>query len=170
MRITILALAAATMFAAGCSGDGVTNGANDTNNAAEAPDVSEGNQSTPGQTLQVALERANPIPETPSDTFTVSNVAAGTGIAGPFITADVNHSGCPPYEYKAYWDGSWARSDPPGMTIMMRFGARPGGCKPNVTQTVQINLRDGAGDHRQFWVEVHGGSGQPQRVDVRTDN
>jgi hypothetical protein len=130
-------------------------------NAAEA--TPEGDHA-----IIVPLEKVAKIPDTPNDHVAVSDVEFSTGFTGHFITATVNYGGgCKPHEFKAYWDGSWVKTKPPGVAITLRHNGNGDRCKASITKMVQISIAEPAAAEKAFFVELTNVPGAAGRVDVR---
>jgi hypothetical protein len=138
------------------------------NEAEPAGNVAAAAPETPaGRAILVRLERVATIPDQPNDQVNVSDVRFITGVAGPFITARVRYGGgCRPHEFKAYWNGSWFRSNPPGIAITLRHNANGDTCRMLFDRLVQIGISEPASANNRFWVQLTNVPGSAGRVDV----
>jgi hypothetical protein len=120
-----------------------------------------------GEAIQVMLEKVATIPDKPNDQVALSNVKFVTGIAGNFITADARYGGgCRKHEFKAFWDGSWSKSNPPEMTIALRHNANGDTCMALLNRMVQINIGELTKLQKDFFVTLSGAGGDAGRVHV----
>jgi hypothetical protein len=159
---TASSLANAAVPEAGNMATSAANEAAPAENAAAAAPSTDG-----GQAIQVQLERVATIPANPNDQVAVSDVRFVTGIAGHFITARIRYGGgCRQHEFKAYWNGSWNMSNPPGMVITLRHNANGDTCRALFNRLVQINISEPASVNNQFWVQLTNVPGSAGRVEV----
>lgn len=179
---TMLTLASCFALLAGCTGDAdnVTAGQNDDlatavdANPAQADAVAADGNATAagalpaGEAILIVLERVSEIPDEPNDQVSVSDVKFVTGIGGNFITANVRYGGgCRDHEFKAYWNGSWQKSNPPGIDITLRHNANGDSCRALFNRLVQINISEPAETEKEFWVQLTNVAGPDGRVDVK---
>ena len=121
-----------------------------------------------GEAIQVMLEKVATTPDQPNDQVTVSDPKFVTGIGGHFITANVRYGGgCRSHEFKAYWDGSWIKTNPPGLYITLRHNANGDTCRAVFNRVVQINISEAAMGYPEFWVRLTNIPGNRGRVNVR---
>jgi hypothetical protein len=137
-------------------------------NAVTESDLSVAAPNAAGEAIQVLLEKVDHIPDQPDDQASISDVKFVSGIAGHFITANVRYGGgCREHQFKAYWTGSWSKSNPPGIDITLRHNANGDTCMALFNRLLQINISEPAAAQKNFWVQLTNVAGPEGRVDVK---
>ena len=118
---------------------------------------------------QIALKKVSDVPETPDDPVQqIKVVEYGSGIAGHFLIVHVRYGGSrKDHEFPAYWDGSWLKSDSPGMVVNLRHNSDGDPGKALIDDTLQIQIDEPANSsYRKFFVLVEGGGAKSDAFDV----
>jgi len=102
---------------------------------------------TAGHHTLVALEKVEKVPDHPSDPLQgISVIEGGTGVGGPFVIVTVRYAGGDKeHSFRACWDGSWLKSNPPGISVQLLHDANGDQAKANISKTLQINLSAAVG-------------------------
>jgi hypothetical protein len=127
--------------------------------------ASQGN----GHYTQLALTKVADVPDTPNDPLNeIEVVEYGSGIGGHFLIVRVRYGGgMRDHAFQAYWDGSWMKSDPPGIWINIRHDANDDPGKAFIDETLQIMIDEPANSsYRKFFVLAEGGGAQSESFDV----
>lgn len=122
-----------------------------------------------GHHTLLALKRVDEVPATPKDPLNeIEVVEYDSGIGGHFLVVRVRYGGgMAEHHFEAYWDGSWMKSDPPGISINLRHDANQDPGRALIDETLQIMIDEPANsNYPKFFVLVEGGGAQSVSFDV----